>query len=173
MMRVLQLTVFVVLLAVLSGCSTRLTCVYQPDPAEQLSKSKIDLLSKRLVARNVRIVQTGSSVALVLSNNVMFNPDSANLTDEAYGTLDLIGSFMSCYDKSTASVVVFTKGKAVDTLSKSMATERANKVSRYLWKLGLDVSFMYADGKVTLAKKRHRVFLSGCTDCTVINFFVR
>jgi outer membrane protein OmpA-like peptidoglycan-associated protein len=171
-MRVLQLTIFVALLAVLFGCSTRLTCVYQSDPAEQLSKSQIDLLSKRLTARNVRIIRAGGSIILVLSNKAMFNSDSANFSNEAYGTLDLIGDFISYYDKSTASVVGFTRDRAVDALSKSIATERANRVARYLWKLGINARFMYADGKTALASKGHKVPLSDCADCVVINFFV-
>jgi len=170
-MRVLQLTIFATLLAVLFGCSPRLDCIYQPDTAEQLLKSNIESMSKRLVSRNVRIFRTDRSISLIVSNKAMFNPGTANFSDEAYETLDLVGSFMGYYDKSTASVIGFTKDNAVDTLSKAIATERANKVARYLWKLGVDTSFMYAGGKAVLDNRGYRVSLSGCADCIVINFF--
>ena len=100
--------------------------------------SNINSLEKRLAYQQVRVVKNNNYIFLVLPNRVFFNSNSANFTDQAYKTLDLVFELTDRYEKS----VIFAKGFAKNS---TMAAERAHRVAQYLWKSEVNTSFIYSD----------------------------
>jgi len=164
-MKVLKIIFFIILATLLSGCLTKV--VYQADAEIQKPQAQISLLNKQLISSNIRILQDKDSMVLVLPNKKLFNANSANFTQEAYKILDLILELTSYYEKSVISVKGVAGVNYIDALGITMATERAHKVVQYLWRSGIDASFMYADGSNAIVFKNKKSFL---TDCVVINF---
>ncbi|CAL7959959.1 Outer membrane protein [Gammaproteobacteria bacterium] len=164
-MKVLKIIFFIMLATLLSGCFTG--AIYQSDAEIQKPQAQISLLNKQLIAYDIRILQDEDSMVLVLPNKKLFNSNSANFTQEAYKVLDLILELTSYYEKSVISVRGVAGVDCVDALSITMVAERAHKVVQYLWKSGIDASFMYADGSNAIVIKNKKSFL---TDCVVISF---
>lgn len=157
-MNALKIIVFVMLTTLLGGCYSHV--VYQVDSEIQKPQAQIGLLTEQLAAYDVHIIQNNDSMVLVLPNKILFNSKSANFTRKAYKVLDLIFDLTSYYEKSVISVMGFTEANSIDTFDTIVAAERAHRVLQYLWRSGIDASFMYADGtNATLF-----------TNCVVINF---
>jgi len=164
-MKALKIIVFITLTILLVGCYSHV--VYQVDSEIQKPQAQISLLNEQLAAYDIRIIQNSDSMVLVLPNKTLFNSKSANFTQEAYKILDLIFDLTSYYEKSVISVMGFTKANSIDALDTTIAAERAHKVVQYLWRSGIDASFMYADGtNVPIIKNNKLPF----TSCVVINF---
>ena len=139
-MKWLKVVTFIILIIFLFGCLPRTRyCGVEQDALMQINS-----LQKKLAFYDVRILSNDAAVNLVLPNKVFFNPGSANFTDDAYEALNLISSLANYYDKS---VVVVTGSAGLDftAIGKTMAAERAHKVVSYLWRQGINASFMYAD----------------------------
>jgi outer membrane protein OmpA-like peptidoglycan-associated protein len=164
-MKALKIIIFITLTTLLVGCYSNV--VYQTDSEIQKPQAQIKLLNEQLAAYDVRIIQNSDSMVLVLPNKTLFNSKSANFTKAAYKILDLIFDLTSYYEKSVISVMGFTKANSVDALDTAVAIERAHKVVQYLWRSGIDASFMYADGTNVPIIKNNKLFF---TSCVVINF---
>jgi hypothetical protein len=158
-MKALKIIFFVILATLLSGCFTGI--VYQADAEIQKPGARISLLNKQLIAYDIGILKDVDSMVLVLPNKKLFNANSANFTQEAYKILDLILELTSYYEKSVISV------KGVAGAGITMTAGRAHKVVQYLWRSGIDASFMYADSNNAILIKNKKLFL---TDCIVISF---
>jgi len=164
-MKALKIIFLIMLTVLLSGCFTRM--VYQTDSEIQKPQAQISLLNKQLIAYDISILQDKDSMVLVLPNKKLFNSNSANFTQEAYKVLDLILELTSYYEKSVISVKGVAGVNYANALNAAIATERAHKVVSYLWRSGIDASFMYANGSSAIVVKNKKSFL---TDCVVINF---
>lgn len=164
-MKVLKNIFFIILVTLLSGCFTRV--VYQADSEIHKPQAQISLLNGQLIAYGVSILQDDDSLVLVLPNKKLFNSNSANFTQKAYKILDLILELTSYYEKSVISVKGIAGVNRVDAFGAAIAAERAHKVVRYLWRSGIDASFMYASGSSAIVVKNEKSFLA---DCVVINF---
>lgn len=158
--------ILIILVIFLSGCFTK--TIYLDDAATQTSQLQIDSLSKKLAVYDVCVEQSDNFMVLVLPNAIFFKPNSANFTQDAYEALNLLFDLTSYYKKSVISVTGFSKSGSRKIFSKTIAVERAHKVVSYLWSMGIDASFIYADaGNVAVASKKNKLLLN---DCVVISF---
>ena len=144
-MNILRPIFFIILIALLSGCVTKV--VYTVDSETQMRHKQVGILSKQLVAYKVRIIQDKENMVLVLPSKILFNPNSANLTHRAYEILDLVLDLTGYYDESVISVTGFYR---INPKPEGLIVERAHKVVQYLWKAGVGASFMYATKSDTL-----------------------
>lgn len=152
-MKWLKAIIFIIFTIFLFGCSST-RCL----DTGQVAQMQINALTKKLAFYDVKMLCSDNSVSLVLPNKIFFNSGSANFTDDAYEALNLISDLANYYDKSVVAVTG-SAGLDITAWGKAIAAERAHKVVSYLWRQGIDASFMYANAAVLQ-----------CADCVIINW---
>jgi len=153
--------VIVLLITLLSGCF-----MFSQDSQDKSGKDHFASLVKKLAVHNVDTYRHGNKVSLLLPSKYFFTARSANFKENSYKTLEFILALSSHFRESPlVTVVGYHNNKYGSRYDKALAIERARRVVQYLWNAGIDVTFMYADGKRVLKDSKK------CgADCVVIEF---
>lgn len=142
--KVIKIIALSLFLALLGGCSR--TVVYYTDSPPDPDLGQIHDLQRELVSRGVKVLDGQNSLTLVLPATIFFQGNSANFTDRAYRNLDVIVNLLFYYEKATVKVTGYIDGYNYSLHNKAIAETRAQRVASYLWKQGIDASFIYAEG---------------------------
>jgi outer membrane protein OmpA-like peptidoglycan-associated protein len=159
--------ILIILCALLLAACANNNISYTTAATLQSDAAHIKLLKNQITSTRATIVETKDTVLLVLPDVAFFNPDSANLQNDAYYSLDKIVDLFGYYEKSVVQVVGFTGSHNAPHIKKVLAAARAQKIAQYLWNNGIDANFIYADGQDQAVTSYGRIILR---DCVLINF---
>jgi len=94
--------------------------------------------------------QTRDKLVLAIPDSKLFNPNSANLTENGGKLLNTVAAFLACYEKEDVHVLgyIYAKNNSNEIVVKSLAKEQAQRVANYLGKRNADMRAAYADGSI-------------------------
>jgi hypothetical protein len=145
----LKIMVILLLAAGLSGCM---------NTSFKTKKEQVNNLNKQITNYGVGIIKRHNYMTFVLPSNTFFKQRCANFNERAPRVLNLILAVASYYDVSEIAVIGCAKFKSYYDLRDTIIYERARKVAQYLWKAGIDASFMYANSMNVSTLKNQDVF---------------
>lgn len=128
------------------GCARHKTCTVQsvaPQTPAQVRQSNLSALK----ARGVQVIHLGETYRLVMQSSKVFNPDSANLTSNARGTLNLISNLLNSYHILTVRVAAYSDNVNPGIRKDALTQRQADVVESYLTNRGLDTRLIYGIGE--------------------------
>lgn len=103
-------------------------------------------LEDRLENRGVSLVTLGDQMLIVIPSQRIFEPDTANISPEAYSTLNMVTQYINRYDKILVKVAAYTAPLEPKEIELAFSREQAHNVLRYLQEAGMDARVYYAEG---------------------------
>lgn len=111
---------------------------YMDDQNEQLRA--------RLQGTGVQIARSGKDIRLIMSNDVTFNNDSADIKSNFYDTLNSVAIVLKKFDNTTIKVAGFASKVGNATHNQELSENRARSVANYLISQNIDPSRVTAVG---------------------------
>lgn len=103
-------------------------------------------LEDRLENRGVSIIVLGDQILIVLSSARLFEPASANISSQAYSTLNMVADYINRYDKTLVKIAAYTNPLGPSEVNLALSRDQAHSVERYLLETGMDARIIYAEG---------------------------
>lgn len=103
-------------------------------------------LSQILHTQGVRIIHAGETIRLVLSSDVLFMPESANIRTCQYPVLDNIAKFLRQYKKVVVIVGAYKNPTPDPRYDTALTRQQADNVVTYLWNRNADARMMEGIG---------------------------
>jgi len=142
-MNMTQKVIIGLILALLAvGCSSSRddTLNYKERTSINSKAARISLLRNKIARHDIQILESSTSMLVILPGGEIFNRDSATLSFRAYDALDLVAELLNYYDIAVVSVTGFSNNDDDNPL----AVGRAHTVAKYLWDQGIDASLIYS-----------------------------
>lgn len=87
---------------------------------------------------DAKVVRVGEGIVVEFSSNILFGFDKSDLSVEAQGNLDKLAGIMKDYPDTNVEVQGHTDSKGSESYNQKLSEQRANTVSQYLVKKGID-----------------------------------
>ena len=150
-MRNLKTIIFVSALALmastgLAGCYKKPTVEYTSPPQKLSLESMRTLYIRTLQDQGIQVIHQGETFRIVLPDDYLFEPDSANIREDYKPTLQLVAKLIKTYDKINVKVAAYLDNGAGQSYLKALSTRQAQVVSDFLWYHGVDARLLYAVG---------------------------
>jgi len=135
----------------LAGCACHSTPVQRTTKqklgyGEFCPKHQIQFLLKRLKHYGARVEFFGDHLILITPDQKVFQSRSYRLVANGSDLLNVIAQFLKCYQKVSVKVVVYTNVLKTPKDNQVFSQERAEHLTKYLWKKGIDTRLLYAEG---------------------------
>ena len=105
------------------------------------------LLSTDLTNQGVQILKYGQVVRMVIPADFVFLPNSANLHKKKTFFFTDIANYISCFHKVSVTVSVYGDTRGIQSRSKDISKERAQKIIQELWKKGINARLLIGYGR--------------------------
>ena len=103
-----------------------------------------------LRAEGIQVFIQGETVKIVLPNEDLFVPDSANLRDESHALLNHVSKLIKTYTIVKVNVNAYSDDQAwpgaPHDRKLALTNKTAETVASYLWQSGIDMRFIAAKG---------------------------
>lgn len=103
-------------------------------------------LEDRLENRGVTLVTLGDQMLIVIPSSRLFESDTANISPEAYSTLNMVTQYINRYTKIMVKIAAYTAPLEPKEINLALSREQAHNVLRYLQESGMDARVYYAEG---------------------------
>lgn len=103
-------------------------------------------LGQKLRSEGVRIIHVGETIRLVLSSDVLFMPESANIQDCQYPVLNDIAKFLRRYQKVVVIVAAYKNPSGDPHYDQALTRQQASNVVTYLWNQDIDARMIEGIG---------------------------
>jgi outer membrane protein OmpA-like peptidoglycan-associated protein len=103
-------------------------------------------LRRALLGTGVQVRRTRDGVQLVMSSDVVFANNSANIKSSLYPTLDSVGLVLRKYNNTNIVVSGFTSNTGTPEYNQSLSERRAASVGAYLESQGIDPHRIFTQG---------------------------
>ena len=138
-----QLSYFGILVTVL----LLIGCAPQPQVTAAVTpESTRATLQQTLENNGVQVIRVGETVTLVLSSDIFFNTDSANLSPAAAAMLDVVADYLNQFSIVKVAVSGYTDDAGALKRDEALSTRQAEVVSDYLSSQGVDPRLLVAVG---------------------------
>jgi outer membrane protein OmpA-like peptidoglycan-associated protein len=152
MKRIFKFTLVTILSSVLfclAGCSSS-GGYFKRVGYQTLNTYCTNYYRSALNKKGVLVLKNPENIKLVIPENGIFVADSANFTQNAYDTLDYVAMALKCADMEDIKVANFIYSPISSDLLIALSTERARRVTEYLWSQNINASIVYTVGKIVL-----------------------
>ncbi|MES9961172.1 MAG: OmpA family protein [Sedimenticola sp.] len=103
-------------------------------------------LRRILEGSGVSVTRTGDSIVLNMPGNITFDTNSAEIKGSFYNVLDSVGLVLEKFDKSDLRVAGHTDSTGSQQYNQGLSERRADSVTRYLQRRGVDPRRIYSIG---------------------------
>ncbi|MES9937657.1 MAG: OmpA family protein [Sedimenticola sp.] len=103
-------------------------------------------LRRILEGSGVSVTRTGDSIVLNMPGNITFDTNSAEIKGSFYNVLDSVGLVLEKFDKSDLRVAGHTDSTGSQQYNQGLSERRADSVTRYLQRRGVDPRRVYSIG---------------------------
>lgn len=103
-------------------------------------------LPQKLQADGVRIIHAGETIRLVLSSDVLFMPESANIQTCQYPVLNDVAKYLRRYEKVLIIVAAYKNPSPDARYDLALTRQQAYNVVTYLWNRNVDARMMEGVG---------------------------
>lgn len=134
-----------VLAIFLAGCAHKEPIYVTPAPKPSLKQVRNHIISK-LTKNDVQVIRIGEEVRIVIRDDFVFMPDSANIREEYKPTLSLVAKLMRTYDKINVKVAGYQDNQGKARFLQALSTEQAQTIAKFLWRHGVDTRLLYSVG---------------------------
>lgn len=130
----------------LAACTKRHKTVFVP-PVPKLTLKQIRHHYVDLMERNkLQVIHVGEDIRIILLDDYLFQPDSANIRPTYDLALQTAAKFMLTYDKVSVKVSAYLDNRSSYKFSQALSTRQAQVVANALWSHGIDTRLIYAVG---------------------------
>ena len=150
----IKFTVIIFLGLLLAACSSSAPQTWlvnpKPTPGQIKLKQAILIIQQLRQDPAVHFIQVGETIQIVIANDAIFFPCSANL--KAWTpALNATAGLMRQLETTSAEVAAFNNDSActpccTPSFTQSLSARQAQVVSEYLWSKGLDTRILYPKG---------------------------
>ncbi|MET0106986.1 MAG: OmpA family protein [Sedimenticola sp.] len=103
-------------------------------------------LRRILEGSGVSVTRTGDSIVLNMPGNITFDTNSVEIKGSFYNVLDSVGLVLEKFDKSDLRVAGHTDSTGSQQYNQGLSERRADSVTRYLQRRGVDPRRVYSIG---------------------------
>lgn len=104
-------------------------------------------LRQRLVGTGVQVVQQGNVIQLVMSSDVTFKTDQADVRDSFYSTLGSVAIVLKKYNRTNVVVTGYTDNVGNAAYNQSLSERRAASVGNFLISQGVSPNRIFTEGR--------------------------
>lgn len=138
---------------VMMGMALLSSCAYQhakpnltPPTQQQIQANLLNQLQKN----NVQVVQVGQTFRIILSSDLLFEPNSANIKNDYVNTvMPMIAQYIRAYDKPSVSVTAYSADGSNTAVLLALTDRQAQVISSELWLNSVNARLLSAQGKAT------------------------
>jgi intracellular multiplication protein IcmN len=150
MRSIIKLIMLVIFGVVLTGCAKKPKPVFVPPPPKPTLNQIRTFTIHRLEDNGVQVIHEGEDIRIVLRDDYLFVPDSANIRDSYKPVLSTVARLMRTYDKVNVNISAYLDSHNAKPFSNALSTRQAQVVSNFLWYHGIDARLLYAEGHNSL-----------------------
>ncbi len=144
-MSVKKTVLLVMSAALLGGCAMQHARPDLTPPSQQQIHAK---LAAQLQKNNVQVVQVGQTFRIILSSDLLFEPNSANIKNAYVNTvMPMIAQFIRAYDKPSVSVTAYSADGSNTAVLLALTNRQAQVISSELWLNNINARLLSAQGK--------------------------
>lgn len=134
-------------LVLLGGCAAK-------HPRPNLTPPTVQQIQTNLLAKlqknNVQVVQVGQTFRIILSSNLLFAPNSANINNDYVNTvMPLIAQYIRGYDKPSVTVTAYSASASNPVILLALTNRQAQVISSELWLNNINARLLSAQGKAS------------------------
>jgi len=130
----------------LLGCSHQSPTIYVLPPQKMSIEKLRTTYIHTLQDQGIQVIHEGEEVRIVLPDDYLFEPDSANIREEYKPTLQVVAKLIKSYDKINVKVAAYLDNQSNQRYLQALSTRQAQVVSDFLWYHGVDTRLLYAVG---------------------------
>lgn len=104
-------------------------------------------LRQKLRSTGVSVTRSGNNIILNMPNALTFGVDQTNLSSQAQEVLNSVALVLQEYDKTNVHVFGYTDSTGAESYNLRLSEVRANAVSTYLTRSGVDSNRMSSTGR--------------------------
>lgn len=132
----------------LAGCAGHSAHVASPASAPMATvEDKRAYYISQLTRNGAQVIHVGEEIRIILRDDYLFNPDSANLRGNANPVLTWAASLIKTYTTVSIQVAGYLDDQSQVAYSQALSTRQAQVIADSLWDKGIDTRLLYVVGK--------------------------
>lgn len=116
-------------------------------PVLDLSSATRDELAAHIQQSDIKIVQYGDTITLILPADRYFQIDNAKFNEDEYSALYQVAQYIKTYGDVLINIAGFTDNTGTPAHQQTLSEQRAQTVLAFLWARGIDIDRLNAVGK--------------------------
>ncbi len=103
-------------------------------------------LRQELVGSGVQVRKNGSQIELVMSSDISFTVNSADINSAFYPTLNSVAKVLKKYSNQNVLITGYTDNSGSVTYNQQLSAHRADSVAAYLGSHGISINKIFTKG---------------------------